>query len=142
MDKLGELIKEIAHKHGVAVGKSDPILIVHTMNESLLRESAEHHKALLSRFQQELEMISHHWECDAKAKAERMLNAALSASSEAMQKVMCEGARATAESVRMELEKASAKIAADLRDSKRVALLNLLAASLAVLAAGLVLFIK
>ena len=33
------LIKEIAVKHGIAVGRDDPILILHTLNNQLLQDN-------------------------------------------------------------------------------------------------------
>ena len=39
-DKIEELIREIAAKHGIAVGRDDPILILQTINMKLMQDSA------------------------------------------------------------------------------------------------------
>lgn len=139
-DKIEDIIKEIAVKHGIAVGRDDPILILQTINERLMQDSAAAQQEILDRFKEELESIANRWGDDAKNKAERTLNAALTASREAMMKGMQEGAKAAAETVRRELEAATAQFAAPIRESKRVALMNMVAAGMAVFAAGLALW--
>ena len=139
-DKIEDIIKEIAVKHGIAVGRDDPILILQTINERLMQDSAAAQQEILDRFKEELESIAHRWGDDAKSKAERTLNAALTASREAMMKGMQDGAKAAAETVRRELEAATAQLAAPIRESKRVALMNMVAAGMAVFAAGLALW--
>ena len=39
-DKIEELIREIAVKHGIAVGRDDPILVLQTINMKLMQDSA------------------------------------------------------------------------------------------------------
>jgi hypothetical protein len=46
-DPIEELIKEIAAKHGIAVSRDDPILILQTINTRLLQESAKAQQAML-----------------------------------------------------------------------------------------------
>ena len=41
-DQVEELIKEIAAKHGIAVSRDDPILILQTINARLMQDSAIH----------------------------------------------------------------------------------------------------
>jgi hypothetical protein len=137
-DKIEAIIKEIAAKHGIAVGRDDPILILQTINEKLMQDSAAAQQAILNTFKEELEDIAHRWGDDAKNKAERTLNAALFASREEMMKVMQEGAKVAAESVRREVETGISKIAAPIRESKRVAFLNMVVAIMTIFAAGLV----
>ena len=76
-DKIEELIREIAAKHGIAVGRDDPILILQTINMKLMQDSASAQQEILDAFKSELESIAHRWGDDAKGKAERTLNAAL-----------------------------------------------------------------
>lgn len=95
-DKLDEAIQDIAVKHGVLLGKDDPILIFQTMNDRLLEENRQAQQALLAQFKEEMELISSQWKDDAKAKAAKVLNAALIASKEAMVKLLQES---TSESV-------------------------------------------
>ena len=95
-DKLNETIQDIAVRHGVVLGKDDPILILHTMNERLLEDNRKAQQDLLLQFKEEMESISSQWKDDAKEKAEKILNAALAGSKEAMDKILRE---ATSESV-------------------------------------------
>lgn len=138
-DKIEEIIKEIAAKHGIAVGRDDPILILQTINEKLMQHSAAAQQAILNTFKEELEDIAHRWGDDAKNKAERTLNAALLASREEMMKVMQDGAKVAADAVRREMEAGILKITAPIRESKRVAFMNLVASLMTVFAAGLAL---
>lgn len=139
-DKIEETIKEIAAKHGIAVGRDDPILILQTINERLMQDSAAAQQEILDRFKEEMEAIAHRWGDDAKNKAERTLNAALIASREAMMATMHDGAKAATESLRREVESTTTWLASSIHESRRVAIMNLVAASITVFAAGLVLW--
>lgn len=138
-DKIEAIIKEIAAKHGIAVGRDDPILILQTINERLMQDSAAAQQETLDRFKEELEAIAHRWGEDAKSKAERTLNAALTASKDAMMKGMQEGAKAAAESARREVDAAVGQLADPIRDGKRIAVMNMIAGGMAVVAAALAL---
>jgi hypothetical protein len=138
-DKIEELIREIAAKHGIAVGRDDPILILQTINMKLMQDSASAQQEILDAFKSELESIAHRWGDDAKGKAERTLNAALAASKDAMTRGMQEGAKAAAEAVRREVEAVTAQLVAPIREARRVAMMSMVAAGMAVVAAGLAL---
>jgi len=69
-DKLNEAIQAIAVEHGVILGKDDPILMLHTMNEKLLEKNRIAQQDLLTQFKEEMELISSQWKDDAKEKAE------------------------------------------------------------------------
>ena len=84
-DQIEELIREIAAKHGIAVARDDPILVLQTINNRLLLESATTQRNQLEHFKEELEAVSMRWRTDAKEKADR----ALSASKEAMRATPC-----------------------------------------------------
>lgn len=92
-DSLHRAIQEIAVKHGVVLGKDDPILILQTMNERLLTETQQAQQKLLQQFKEEMELISSQWKDDAKDKAEKVLNAALASSKEAMTKLLQESTK-------------------------------------------------
>jgi CBS-domain-containing membrane protein len=140
-DKIEETIKEIAAKHGIAVGRDDPILILQTINERLMQDSAAAQQEILDRFKEEMEAIAHRWGDDAKNKAERTLNAALIASREAMMTTMQDSAKAAAESLRREVESTTTRFASSIRESRHIAIMNWVAASITVFAAGLVLWV-
>jgi hypothetical protein len=61
-----ELTKEIAGKHGVAVGRDDPIMILQTVNARLLEDSAKAQQEMLERYKEELEALSARWSSDAR----------------------------------------------------------------------------
>jgi hypothetical protein len=129
-DIVDELIKEIAGRHGVAVSRDDPIMILQTINARLLEDSAKAQEAMLERYKEELEALSARWSTDAKEKAERVLNGALKASSNAMR----ERARETAAVVRAEIETALGGVAVSLRQARMVGILNVVASSITFLA--------
>ncbi len=136
VDKIEETIKEIAAKHGIAVGRDDPILILQTINDRLMKDSALAQEEMIGRFKEELEALAHRWSEDAKARAERILNVALAASKDAMAKGMAEGAKAAAEAVQKGTESAIKRME---KQSRQVALMNIAAAVTALIAAGLAL---
>jgi Transcriptional activator TraM len=131
-DSIDELVKDIAAKHGVAVGRDDPIMILQTVNARLLDDSAKAQQAMLERFKEELEALSSRWSSDAKEKAERVLNAALAASGDTMR----ERARETAALMRAELDSALNRIAVSLRQARMVGILNVVASCITLLAAA------
>ncbi|KTD14349.1 conjugal transfer protein TraM [Legionella israelensis] len=89
-DKMNETIQDIAVKHGVVLGKDDPILILQTMNDRLLEENRKALQDMLAQFKEEMENISSQWKDDAKEKAEKVLSAALVSSKEAMTRLLHE----------------------------------------------------
>ena len=139
-DKLEELIREIATKHGIALGRDDPILILQTINMKLMQDSASAQQDSLDAFKSELESIANRWGDDARGKAEKTLNAALAASKDAMMRSTQDGAKATAEAVRQEVERSTAQLMGPIREARRVAMMNMIAAGMAVAAAGMVLW--
>lgn len=135
-DKIEETIKEIAAKHGIAVSRDDPILILQTINDRLMKDSAQAQEELIDRFKEELEALAHRWSEDAKARAERVLNVALAASKDAMVKGMEDGAQAAADQVRAGVAPVIKRIE---KQSRQVAAMNIAAAVTALIAAGLAL---
>ncbi|HAU0838397.1 TPA: conjugal transfer protein TraM [Legionella pneumophila] len=87
-DKWDATIQEIAIRHGVVLSKDDPILMLQTMNERLVEETRQAQTVMLTQFREEMEGISSQWRDDANNKAEKILNAALSSSKEAMDKIL------------------------------------------------------
>lgn len=105
-DQIEELIREIASKHGIAVSRDDPILVLQTINNRLLLESASSQQTQLEHFKEELEAVSRRWRTDAKDKADRTLTAALNASKEAMGAAVLQSAEITAERMRKQIDEA------------------------------------
>ena len=92
-EKLDKIIQDITIKHGVLLGKDDPILMLQTMNEQLIEENRKAQHDLLIQFREEIEGISSLWKDDAKEKAEKVLNAALASSKEAIARLLQESTR-------------------------------------------------
>jgi hypothetical protein len=134
-DRVEDLIKEIAAKHGIAVGRDDPILILQTLNQRLLEDSAKAQRELLDRYQEEMEAISKRWGDEAKQKAERILNAALDASRQSMMTTMQEGARIVAAAAQKELDLSLAKINGAVTNAQRLVYANVIAAVITLAAA-------
>lgn len=102
-DQIEELIREIAAKHGIAVARDDPILVLQTINNRLLQDSAKAQQAQLDQFKEEMESVSLRWKTDAREKAERIVNASLSASKDAMDQILKMAAQEAAAALRNEM---------------------------------------
>lgn len=139
-DPIDHLIREIAARHGVAVGRDDPILILQTINAQLLEDGQKAQQALLQTHKEELEAIAQRWGGDAKDKAERILTAGLAASKEAMTGMMREGAAVSMASMRTEVDQALGGITQALQQARDMARIHLIAAALTVTAAAITLF--
>ena len=134
------LIKEIAVKHGIAVGRDDPILILHTLNNQLLQDNRKAQQELLDQFKAELEGLSLRWSSEARDKAERILNASLVASKESMAHLMQAGTNELVATVKNEVDAALSLIERPLRDTYRIGIMNILAACLTIVAAAVLLW--
>lgn len=137
-DRVDDLIGEVARKHGVAIGRDDPILVLQTINERLLQESSAAQQAILDAFKAEFEALASRWSTDAADRADRIVQAALAGSRETMAATLAEGARTTAASIRAEVDAALSRVAVRLQDARRIAILNLVAACITLMAAGVV----
>ena len=134
------LIKEIAIKHGIAVGRDDPILILHTLNNQLLQDSRKTQQELLDQFKAELEGLSLRWSIDTREKAERILNVSLAASKESMGHLMQAGTNELVATVKNEVDVALSRIERPIRDAYRIGIMNILAACLTIFAAAVLLW--
>ena len=139
-DKLEELIKEIATKHGIVVSRDDPILVLQTMNYRLLQDSAQAQQVQLDRYKEEMEALASRWGNDAKGKAERILNASLQAGKDAMLQAMQEGGKATTAAAAAEIEAALSRLHEPMREAYRIAVLNVVASCIAMAAAAIALW--
>lgn len=140
-DRVEALIREIAVTHGIAVSRNDPIMILQTINMRLLDDSAKAQEAMLDAYKQELEGLNQQWGNNAKAMADRVLTASLSASKEAMATLMHQGARELTKGVKSEVEAGiAASIATPVREGRRIAIFNVIAAVMTFCAAGIALW--
>jgi hypothetical protein len=136
-DQLEEVIKEIAAKHGIAVSRDDPILILQTINNRLLQDSARAQEAQLTIFKEEMEALTVRWGKESTEKAERVLNAALSASKASMVKLMQEGSQAMTEAFKKETEPLVERIAMEVQQVRQIAIISILASCVTLLASGI-----
>ena len=135
---IEDLIAEVAAKHGVAIGRDDPILVMQTINDRLLREGAAAQQALLDAYKNELEAQASRWSAIATERADRVLQVALIGCKDMVAIQVKEGAGATAASVSAAVDAALARVTCRLQDARRIAMLNLAAACITLTAAGLV----
>lgn len=138
--EIEDLIKEIAAKHGIAVGRDDPILILQTLNHRLIQANQKAQQELLEHYKSELEGISFRWGIDAKEQSERILNASLDASKSAMERLLLAGAKEVVITIRAEVDATISRISRPIRDANRICLLNITAACISLLAAAVLLW--
>lgn len=71
--------QEIARKHGVLLPKDDPLWMLHTYLETFLNDLCSQQEKILQAFVATLEGEHTKWNGETKARAERILSAALEA---------------------------------------------------------------
>ena len=134
-DSVDELIREIAAKHSIALSRDDPILVLQTINNRLLQDSAKVQQAQLEQFKSELEALCLRWGMDAKDKAERIVNASLAASKDAAAQIVHESAQKSSAAVRKDIEATLEGVMTQVRTARWVALMHLVAAGMTFIAA-------
>ncbi len=127
-DRTDDLLKEIASKHGVALDREDPILIVQTMHARLLTESRSAQQAMIDDYRTTLEGLLDRWSAETKAKAERIVTASLAASTETMKTQMASHTTDLASAIRKEVTEGVEATEARMRRATTLGYLNLLAA--------------
>lgn len=140
-DSVDELIKEIAEKHKIVVGRDDPILILKTINARLMQDTAKAQQEMIEKFKSEMEEITLRWEKDSREKAERILNAALNASKESMNNILKENASIINASIRKEIESALSEIWKPVKEAQKISMFNIAAATITLFAAVIMSFI-
>ena len=137
-DPTDDLLKEIASKHGVALDREDPILIVQTLHTRLLAESRSAQQAMLEDYRTTLEGLLDRWSAETTAKAERIVTASLTATTETMKTQMASHTTDLARAIRKEVTEVVETTEARLRRATTVGYLNLLAALVTFLSAVVV----
>ncbi len=127
-DPTDDLLKEIASKHGVALDRADPILMVQTMHIRLLAESRSAQQAMLEEYRKTLEALLDRWSAETTAKAERIVSASLTATTETMKAEMATHTTDVARSIRTEVTAVLETTETRMRRATTVAYVNLLAA--------------
>lgn len=132
---LNDIIKEIALRNNVRLSPNDPVLIVYTLHEMLLKEQQEQQQQLLESFKSEMEALTQRWSDDTKSKSEKVLQASLDASKQAMVNAMQKNAIETAKAVKDEVSKVNSAIQKQIEQVKTLTWANI-AASVLTLAAA------
>lgn len=73
---LDTLIGEIATRHGVAVSRDDPVMILATLNERLIDESRDAQRQLLEQFRTDMTSVSQRWMQASQQRAQSLLQQA------------------------------------------------------------------
>jgi hypothetical protein len=136
-NELEELIKEIAVKHGIALGRDDPILILQTLNNRLLQTSQKAQQAMLDQYKAELEYLSLRWSVDAKEKAERILNVSLDASKVAMDQLMRTSTQEVVKTIKTEVDASLKHISGP---TKLIGLMNMVSSCITLVAVTILLW--
>jgi hypothetical protein len=141
-DQTDELIKEIAVKHGIAVSRDDPIMILQTINNRLLQDTERAQQALLDTYKEELEALSVRWSEDVKDKSQRIVNASLSASKNAMAESVQESAKTASTLLKTELEIVLIPIRKSIKEARMIGILNIAASVITLTALAIVLLFR
>lgn len=139
-DAIDELIKDIAIKHGIAVSRDDPIMILQTINQRLMQDTEKAQQVILEQFKSELEDLAVRWGDDAKDKAEKILNASLEASKKSMETIMLAGATETVSILKADINTALELIIAPYHNANKISTLNIVASCITIIAAAIVLW--
>ena len=137
-ERTDELLKEIAAKHGVALDREDPILIVQTLHIRLLAESRHAQHAMLDDYRKTLEAMLERGGAETTAKAERIVTASLTATTETMKAEMATHTTDLARAIRKEVTEVLKTTETQMRRATTVGYVNLLAALVTFLSAVVV----
>lgn len=137
-DRIDDLLKEIASKHGVALDRQDPILMVQTLHARLLTESRSAQQAMLEDYRKTLEALLDRWSAETTAKAERIVTASLTATTETMKTQMATTTTDLARTIRKEVTEVLETTETRMRRATTVGYVNLLAALVTFLSAVVV----
>jgi predicted YcjX-like family ATPase len=72
--KIEAIIRTVAVKHGIAIGRNDPILILQTVNSLLMDDFAKQQAVLINQFRINLEAAADHWSKNMEVKSDEILS--------------------------------------------------------------------
>lgn len=127
-DPILQIIEEVAVKHGFALDRDDPVLLIYTINRRLMESSAEIQLAMLDRYRTDMKGLAQEWETRAVRQANSTLETILASTKENI-----------AGTMHAEMGAARNQLAADYRKWRRDANLTLFASILTLIAAAIVL---
>ena len=71
-DKLDEIIREAAIRHGYVIGRDDPVLMTYTINQQVMEAGARIQRALLEEHLRDLKKIASELEDQATGRRDRV----------------------------------------------------------------------
>jgi len=77
---LDALIGEIATRHGVAVSRDDPVMILATLNGRLIEDSRDAQRQLLEEFRNDMAGASQRWIQESQQRAQALFQQSAAAS--------------------------------------------------------------
>lgn len=98
---MDELLRELAVKHHVLIGRDDPIMMLVTIQEHMLKRLNEGQHTALTDFQSGMEKMITGWSEDSREKAQRIVNASL----EAAKRMLTQNTEAISSSIAVEVGK-------------------------------------
>lgn len=128
-DPVLQIIEEVAGKHGIALDRDDPILVVFTINQRLMEASARCQIAMLDTYREDMENVAHEWEIRAVRQA-----------NDALEKILGATEIRIASTIRAETESVCKKLDVYYQKQRRDANLTLFASALTLIAAAIVLW--
>lgn len=135
MTTFSDIIREAAEKHNITIGKDDPIAVLWLVNEHLLNDTATAQQQNLGDFERKLEVLSLKWSGDVH----KQITAALEKNLSDYQEKLTASARSAVESapatLRHEIDAVAASLKTLSRDNRNLALMNLAAAVMVIVAA-------
>jgi hypothetical protein len=86
-DPLDDIIREVMAKHGIAVSRDDPILMVYTINRKVMEASLHIQSALLEECRRDCEAAATRIQDEAAARLEQRMHEVMAASRLQLQEV-------------------------------------------------------
>lgn len=87
---VDELLREVATRHGLVLGRDDPILVVHTLHGVLLRDMAAEQHRLLEDFRREIKAAAQSTVQASGERVDRVLRDVLGSQREDLARVLGE----------------------------------------------------
>lgn len=135
-----EMLIDIAKKHGIALNKNDPILIVYTLNQRMIADQTQAHESLFDNFRSQMEELTQSFHFETKSQAEKILTASLDSSKKVMLNAMNDNAKAASTAVKEEIDSIVTKIQRSQKESRQTSYINLFSSILTLTAACVVLY--
>lgn len=125
------LLREVATRHGLALGRDDPILVLHTLHGVLLRDMASEQHRLLDEFRRDVAAATQSTVQASGERVGRVLRDVLDANREALARVLSEAVEVATRRFDQAVKDRLADIHRQQNRSRQLLLLTLLGAVVA-----------